>query len=62
MSQTYIPAELRRLVRQRAGERCEYCLIPEALTLAAHEVDHMPERVQERELLLAAGFLPPTQP
>jgi len=141
MSQTYIPAELRRLVRQRAGERCEYCLILEAMTLAAHEVDHViaekhggrtdeencalscalcnahkgsdltsvdpetgaivplfhprrdrwadhfwfagariepltptgrvtvrllqfnhPDRVQERGLLLAAGFLPPVQP
>jgi 5-methylcytosine-specific restriction endonuclease McrA len=41
MSHTYVPAELRRLVRQRAGDRCEYCLIPEAVTFASHEVDHV---------------------
>lgn len=39
--QRYIPVALRRLVRERAGERCEYCLIPEQLTLAAHWVDHI---------------------
>jgi hypothetical protein len=41
MAQKYIPVPLRRLVRERAKERCEYCLIPEALTLAAHWVDHV---------------------
>ena len=41
MSLTYIPAELRRLVRERARERCEYCLIPESAVFAPHEIDHV---------------------
>jgi 5-methylcytosine-specific restriction endonuclease McrA len=41
MSQTYVPAELRRLVRQRAADRCEYCLIPGSVTFASHEIDHI---------------------
>jgi hypothetical protein len=41
MSRTHIPAELRRSVRQRARDCCEYCLIPESMTLAAHEIDHV---------------------
>src|SRR5260370_35073057 len=40
MAQKYIPVPLRRLVRARASERCEHCLIPERLTLAPHWVDH----------------------
>jgi hypothetical protein len=31
-------------VRRRAGARCEYCLVPEAVTLVAHEVDHVVAR------------------
>ena len=41
MSETYIPAELRRLVRERAGERCEYCGLAEADTWFGCEVDHI---------------------
>jgi 5-methylcytosine-specific restriction endonuclease McrA len=41
MSRTHIPAELRRRVRLRANDCCEYCLIPESMTLAAHEIDHV---------------------
>src|SRR5262245_10562662 len=41
MSQTYVPAALRRLVRERAVERCEYCLFPEAATFAPHSIDHI---------------------
>jgi hypothetical protein len=41
MSQTYIPADLRRLVRERARDRCEYCLIPELATFAPHWIDHI---------------------
>jgi HNH endonuclease len=41
MAQKYVPVSLRRAVRERAGERCEYCLIPERLTLAPHWVDHI---------------------
>jgi hypothetical protein len=41
MSQTHVPAALRRLVRERSGNRCEYCLIPESATFAAHWIDHV---------------------
>src|ERR1035438_2650980 len=41
MSQTYIPAALRRLVRERSGDRCEYCLIPESVAFAPHWIDHI---------------------
>jgi hypothetical protein len=41
MSQTYVSAELRRLVRDRSGDRCEYCLIPESGTFAPHWIDHV---------------------
>jgi 5-methylcytosine-specific restriction endonuclease McrA len=41
MSQTYISAALRRLVRERSGDRCEYCLIPESATFAPHWIDHI---------------------
>ncbi len=41
MPQKYVPVALRRLVRDRAAECCEYCLVPERLTLASHWVDHI---------------------
>ena len=41
MSITHIPAEMRRTVRQRAGNRCEYCGIPEDDTEYGCEVDHI---------------------
>lgn len=41
MSSTYIPAALRRLVYERAGGRCEYCLIHEDDVFAVHEIDHI---------------------
>jgi hypothetical protein len=41
MSLTYVPAELRRLVRDRANACCEFCLIPEAFSFAPHEIDHV---------------------
>lgn len=41
MSQTHIPAALRRLVRQRARDCCQYCLIPESVTFAPHWIDHI---------------------
>lgn len=37
----FIPAELRRLVAERAGRRCEYCLLPQTATLHRHEPDHI---------------------
>jgi len=41
MSTTHIPIALRRQVRERAGECCEYCLIPESMTWALHTIDHI---------------------
>ena len=41
MSVTHIPAAVRRLVIARAGERCEYCLLPAAVAFFPHEVDHV---------------------
>ena len=42
---TYIPETLRRIVIERAGECCEYCLIHQRDSLYAHEVDHIiPEK------------------
>lgn len=41
MSSTYIPSALRRLVYDRAGGCCEYCLFPEAAAFASHEIDHI---------------------
>jgi hypothetical protein len=41
MSTTHIPIALRRQVRERAGECCEYCLIPESITWALHTIDHI---------------------
>jgi hypothetical protein len=36
-----VPEAIRRAVRQRAQERCDYCLIPEAELLFRHEADHI---------------------
>lgn len=41
MSKTYISASLRRLVEERAGEKCEYCLISSEISFFPHEVDHI---------------------
>ena len=41
MSVTYVPAELRRLVRERAKDLCEYCHISESATFAVHQIDHI---------------------
>ena len=41
MSSTYIPVALRQLVYERANARCEYCLIPEDVVFAPHEIDHI---------------------
>ncbi|MCY2977062.1 MAG: HNH endonuclease signature motif containing protein [Planctomycetota bacterium] len=37
----YVPAELRRQVRERSGYRCEYCLIHEDDAFLPHEPDHI---------------------
>jgi 5-methylcytosine-specific restriction endonuclease McrA len=41
VSTTHVPADLRRLVRARAGECCEYCRIPESASFVTHQVDHV---------------------
>jgi HNH endonuclease len=41
VSTSHVPAELRRQVRTRAGECCEYCRIPESASFATHQVDHV---------------------
>ncbi|MEX0704511.1 MAG: hypothetical protein WD069_20585 [Planctomycetales bacterium] len=41
MSAAYIPAALRRRVRSRAGDCCEYCLLPQDAAFFRHEPDHV---------------------
>jgi HNH endonuclease len=41
MSNTYIPLALRRLVEDRAQNRCEYCLLPAKVAFFPHEIDHI---------------------
>lgn len=38
---TYIPANLRRQVLERANYSCEYCLRPSSVSFYPHEVDHI---------------------
>lgn len=46
-----LSSELRLLVTQRAGHRCEYCLLPEAVSLHRHEPDHIVPRQHGGESL-----------
>lgn len=41
MSDTYIPAELRREVIQRAGDCCEYCRLSQNDNFFSFHVDHI---------------------
>jgi 5-methylcytosine-specific restriction endonuclease McrA len=41
MKKPRISAALRREVRERAGERCEYCLLAESQSFFPHEPDHL---------------------
>jgi hypothetical protein len=41
MISSTIGESLRRLVRNRAAEQCEYCLMPQFAVLVTHEVDHV---------------------
>lgn len=38
---TYVPEALRVQVSERAGYRCEYCLLHERYTVKTHEIDHI---------------------
>jgi hypothetical protein len=44
LSPTHIPANLRRLVKNRAQNRCEYCLLPQSVAFFPHEPDHVRAR------------------
>lgn len=44
MATSDLSFELRLLVTLRAGQRCEYCLLPEAVSLHKHEPDHIVPR------------------
>jgi hypothetical protein len=37
----YLPQALRRLVFERAGDRCEYCLVHSRDAIISHQVDHI---------------------
>ncbi len=41
MSRAHISAALRRTVTERAGERCEYCLLHQDDTPFTHHIDHL---------------------
>ena len=41
MPSIYIPVALRRRVRQRAQERCEYCLLHQDDVPLSHHIDHI---------------------
>jgi len=53
MTQTRISAALRREVRERAGERCEYCLLAESEAFFPHEPDHLIARKHGGETVSA---------
>jgi 5-methylcytosine-specific restriction endonuclease McrA len=38
---SYVSASLRRLVIERAENRCEYCRFPQAASLFAFEIEHI---------------------
>ncbi len=41
MNSKSIPNALRKLVFERAAERCEYCLIHQKASMYSHEIDHI---------------------
>ena len=41
MTSTKIPADLNRLVNNRAQGKCEYCLLHQNFSIYTHEVDHI---------------------
>jgi hypothetical protein len=38
---TRVPSVMRRAVRERAGNRCEYCQLPEGNSLRPYEAEHI---------------------
>jgi hypothetical protein len=53
MTQVRISAALRREVRERARERCEYCLLAESQSFFPHEPDHLIARNHGGETISA---------
>jgi hypothetical protein len=41
VSETYIPAALRRQVEARAENCCEFCKLPVGMSFYSHEIDHV---------------------
>ncbi len=41
MSSAYVSPALRQAVIERAADRCEYCLHPQAFSLLAFEIEHI---------------------
>jgi len=41
VSITHISSQLRREIIERAGTRCEYCLLPAHVAFFPHEIDHV---------------------
>lgn len=41
MSYSYIPGKLKKLVKDRASEVCEYCCIPESSSMVVFQFDHI---------------------
>lgn len=41
MSSSSLPSQLRQQVIERAGGRCEYCLVHQDVAIYTHEVDHI---------------------
>jgi hypothetical protein len=44
MTTEHVPATLQRRVRERAGDRCEYCRLAQAMQEATFHVDHVEPR------------------
>lgn len=44
MTDDRLSASVRQLVAERAGQRCEYCLLTVGVAFFAHEVDHVVAR------------------
>jgi hypothetical protein len=39
-----MPRFRRKVVRQRAGDQCEYCRLPQSCSILPHEIDHIRAR------------------
>ena len=60
MNREHIPRPLQRVVRERAGDLCEYCHLPQARQVATFHIDHVTPRVEggptaSENLALACG-------